>query len=101
MQKAKNYDLNVLFLLQKNIKQCLEARQTLSQKQMISKSEYLDQEKELLETKRLIAQQTSKLSILDSQEKNLKERLNAFQSQKHHEWNDKKKQSEIQLSMLE
>lgn len=100
-QTAKNNDLNVLFLLKKNIEQRLEARQTLSQKQMISKSEYLEQEKELLETKRLIAQQTSELNILVSQEKNLKERLNAFQSQKHHEWNDKKKQSEIQLSMLE
>ncbi|WP_369406897.1 hypothetical protein [Arsenophonus endosymbiont of Aleurodicus floccissimus] len=58
---------------------------------MISKSEYLEWEKELLETKRLIAQQTSELNILVSQEKNLKERLNAFQSQKHHAWNDKKK----------
>ena len=84
-RKKRRIMISMCSFTKKNIKQRLEARQTLSQKQMISKSEYLEQEKELLETKRLIAQQTSELSILDSQEKNLKERLNTFQSQKQHE----------------
>ncbi|CAQ85166.1 MULTISPECIES: HlyD family type I secretion periplasmic adaptor subunit [Photorhabdus] len=100
-QQARKSDINALTKLRQNISQRLKARQTLSEKQVISKVEYLEQEKEFLETERLIAQQNSELHVLQSQYINLEERLNGLKAQKEREWFDKRKQSEVQLVVSE
>ncbi|MDX7997635.1 HlyD family type I secretion periplasmic adaptor subunit [Xenorhabdus sp. Reich] len=99
-QKARGSDLRSLANLRENINQRLQARKTLSQKQVISKVEYLEQEKEFLETERLIAQQKSELGILMTQYKSLEERLKGIKVQKEREWFEKRKQAEMQLSVL-
>ncbi|MDC9613835.1 HlyD family type I secretion periplasmic adaptor subunit [Xenorhabdus khoisanae] len=99
-QKARNSDIRSLSNLRENISQRLQARKTLSQKQVISKVEYLEQEKEFLETERLIAQQKSELSIFQTQYKSLEERLKSTKVQKEREWFEKRKQAEIQLAGL-
>ncbi|WP_434525503.1 HlyD family type I secretion periplasmic adaptor subunit [Photorhabdus asymbiotica] len=100
-QQARKSDINALTKLRQNISQRLKARQTLSEKQVISKVEYLEQEKEFLETERLIAQQNSELHVLQSQYINLEERLNGLKAQKEREWFDKRKQAEVQLVVSE
>ncbi|WP_350304915.1 HlyD family type I secretion periplasmic adaptor subunit [Photorhabdus viridis] len=100
-QQSRKSDLNALTKLRQNISQRLKARQTLSQKQVISKVEYLEQEKEFLETERLIAQQNAELHVLQSQYISLEERLNSLKTQKEREWFDKRKQAEVQLVVLE
>ncbi|KAA1190682.1 HlyD family type I secretion periplasmic adaptor subunit [Photorhabdus heterorhabditis] len=100
-QQARKSDINALTKLRQNISQRLKARQTLSEKQVISKVEYLEQEKEFLETERLIAQQSAELNVLQSQYINLEKRLNSLKTQKEREWFDKRKQAEVQLVVLE
>ncbi|WP_036774520.1 HlyD family type I secretion periplasmic adaptor subunit [Photorhabdus australis] len=100
-QQARKSDIHALTRLRRNISQRLKARQTLSEKQVISKVEYLEQEKEFLETARLIAQQSAELNVLQSQYINLEERLNSLKTQKEREWFDKRKQAEVQLVVLE
>ncbi|WP_323839332.1 HlyD family type I secretion periplasmic adaptor subunit [Photorhabdus africana] len=100
-QQSRKSDINALTKLRQNISQRLKARQTLSQKQVISKVEYLEQEKEFLETERLIAQQNAELHVLQSQYISLAERLNSLKTQKEREWFDKRKQAEVQLVVLE
>ncbi|MCT8343182.1 MULTISPECIES: HlyD family type I secretion periplasmic adaptor subunit [Photorhabdus] len=100
-QQSRKSDINALTKLRQNISQRLKARQTLSQKQVISKVEYLEQEKEFLETERLIAQQNAELHVLQSQYISLEERLNSLKTQKEREWFDKRKQAEVQLVVLE
>ncbi|MEK9499307.1 HlyD family type I secretion periplasmic adaptor subunit [Photorhabdus sp. P32] len=100
-QQSRKSDINALTKLRQNISQRLKARQTLSQKQVISKVEYLEQEKEFLETERLIAQQNAELNVLQSQYISLEERLNSLKTQKEREWFDKRKQAEVQLVVLE
>ncbi|SFU57736.1 membrane fusion protein, RTX toxin transport system [Xenorhabdus koppenhoeferi] len=99
-QKARDSDIQSLSHLRENISQRLQARKTLSQKQVISKVEYLEQEKEFLETERLIAQQKSELSILITQYKSLEARLKSVKVQKEREWFEKRKQAEMQLAVL-
>ncbi|CCW31252.1 RTX toxin ABC transporter protein RtxD [Xenorhabdus nematophila F1] len=99
-QKARNSDIRSLTNLRENISQRLQARKTLSQKQVISKVEYLEQEKEFLETERLIAQQKSELGILIAQYKSHEGRLKSTKVQKEREWLEKIKQAEMQLSLL-
>ncbi|MBI6549848.1 HlyD family type I secretion periplasmic adaptor subunit [Xenorhabdus lircayensis] len=99
-QKARNSDIQSLTNLRENISQRLQAQKTLSQKQIISRVEYLVQEKEFLETERLIAQQKSELGILMTQYKTLEERLKGIKVQKEREWFEKRKQAEMQLSVL-
>ncbi|OTA18703.1 RTX toxin transporter RtxD [Xenorhabdus beddingii] len=99
-QKARNSDIRSLTHLRENISQRLQARKTLSQKQVISKVEYLEQERELLEAERLISQQKSDLGILVTQYKSLEERLKGVKVQKEREWFEKRKQAEMQLSVL-
>ncbi|MBD2793478.1 HlyD family type I secretion periplasmic adaptor subunit [Xenorhabdus sp. 42] len=99
-QKARNSDIRSLINLRENIYQRLQARKTLSQKQVISKVEYLEQEKEFLETERLISQQKSELGILLTQYKSLEERLKGLKVQKEREWFEKGKQAEMQLAVL-
>ncbi|EYU16357.1 HlyD family type I secretion periplasmic adaptor subunit [Photorhabdus aegyptia] len=100
-QQSRKSDINALTKLRQNISQRLKARQTLSQKQVISKVEYLEQEKEFLETERLITQQNAELNVLQSQYISLEERLNSLKTQKEREWFDKRKQAEVQLVVLE
>ncbi|MCA6219204.1 HlyD family type I secretion periplasmic adaptor subunit [Photorhabdus antumapuensis] len=100
-QQSRKSDINALSKLRQNISQRLKARQTLSQKQVISKVEYLEQEKEFLETERLITQQNAELNVLQSQYISLEERLNSLKTQKEREWFDKRKQAEVQLVVLE
>ncbi|TNH42381.1 HlyD family type I secretion periplasmic adaptor subunit [Photorhabdus luminescens] len=100
-QQSRKSDINALTKLRQNISQRLKARQTLSQKQVISKVEYLEQEKEFLETERLITQQNAELNVLQSQYLSLEERLNSLKTQKEREWFDKRKQAEVQLVVLE
>ncbi|MBS9437882.1 HlyD family type I secretion periplasmic adaptor subunit [Photorhabdus noenieputensis] len=100
-QQSRKSDINALTKLRQNISQRLKARQTLSQKQVISKVEYLEQEKEFLETERLIIQQNAELNVLQSQYISLEERLNSLKTQKEREWFDKRKQAEVQLVVLE
>lgn len=99
-QKAKNGDIQALTNLRENINQRLQARKILSQKQVISRVEYLEQEKELLETQRIITQQKAELGILMTQYKSLEERLKGINTQKEREWFEKKKQAEMQLGVL-
>ncbi|CDG22046.1 RTX toxin ABC transporter protein RtxD [Xenorhabdus poinarii G6] len=99
-QQARNSDIHSLSHLRENISQRLQARKTLSQKQVISKVEYLEQEKEFLETERLIAQQKSEFGILMTQYKSLEERLNSLKAQKEREWFEKRKQAEMQLAAI-
>ncbi|WP_445374203.1 HlyD family type I secretion periplasmic adaptor subunit [Photorhabdus tasmaniensis] len=100
-QQSRKSDINSLTKLRQNINQRLKARQTLSQKQVISKVEYLEQEKEFLETERLIAQQNAEFHVLQSQYISLEERLNSLKTQKEREWFDKRKQAEVQWVVLE
>ncbi|MDC9596378.1 HlyD family type I secretion periplasmic adaptor subunit [Xenorhabdus anantnagensis] len=99
-QKARSSDIRSLTNLRENINQRLQARKTLSQKQVISKVEFLEQEKEFLETERLIAQQKSELNILMTQYKSLEERLKSIKVQKEREWFEKRKQAEMQLAVI-
>ncbi|KLU14826.1 MULTISPECIES: HlyD family type I secretion periplasmic adaptor subunit [Xenorhabdus] len=100
-QQARNSDIRSLTNLRTNINQRLQARKTLSQKQVISKVEYLEQEKELLETDRLIAQQKSELDILMSKYKSLEQRLQGTKITKEREWFEKRKQAEIQRALTQ
>ncbi|CDL79442.1 HlyD family type I secretion periplasmic adaptor subunit [Xenorhabdus cabanillasii] len=99
-QKAKESDIKALTNLRQNISQRLQARKTLSQQKVISRMEYLEQEKELLETERLLTQQRSELNVQMTQYKSLEERLKSLNAQKEREWFEKRKQAEIQLAVL-
>ncbi|MGR5146434.1 HlyD family type I secretion periplasmic adaptor subunit [Photobacterium alginatilyticum] len=99
-QAARQSDIDALTGLTKNISQRLEARKTLSQVKVIGKVEYLEQEKELLEAERLVAQQQAELNVLKSQYHSLEERLGGFRFQKQREWLEKRKQAKLQLTSL-
>ncbi|MDC9593663.1 HlyD family type I secretion periplasmic adaptor subunit [Xenorhabdus sp. IM139775] len=99
-QTSRNSDIRSLIHLRDNINQRLLARKTLSQKQVISKVEYLEQEKEFLETERLIAQQKSELGILVTQYQSLEARFKGVKIQKEREWFEKRKQAEMQLAVI-
>ncbi|MBD2784708.1 HlyD family type I secretion periplasmic adaptor subunit [Xenorhabdus sp. DI] len=99
-QASRNSDIRSLTQLRDNINQRLLARKTLSQKQVISKVEYLEQEKEFLETERLIAQQKSELGILVTQYQSLEARFKGVKIQKEREWFEKRKQAVMQLGVI-
>jgi len=100
-QAARRGDMASLTILLANIRPRLLARQTLSQSQAISRVEYLEQEKELLETQRQLAQQRAELKVLQSQQQSLQERLAGFKAQKQREWIEKRQQAQLQLTAIE
>ncbi|MFM1687351.1 HlyD family type I secretion periplasmic adaptor subunit [Aeromonas salmonicida] len=100
-QAARRGDMASLTILLANIRPRLQARQTLSQSQAISRVEYLEQEKELLETQRQLAQQRAELEVLQSQQQSLQERLAGFKAQKQREWVEKRQQAQLQLTAIE
>ncbi len=67
---------------------------------MIGHVEYLEQEKELLEAQRQVAQQRAELEVLKSQYESLEERLTGFKAQKQREWLEKRRQARLQLASL-
>ncbi|WP_036801923.1 HlyD family efflux transporter periplasmic adaptor subunit, partial [Photobacterium marinum] len=99
-QAARQSDINALTGLTENISQRLAARKTLNQVKVIGKVEYLEQEKELLEAQRQVAQQQAELDVLKSQYRSLKERLAGFLAQKQREWLEKRRQAKLQLTAL-
>ncbi|KFN21055.1 hemolysin D [Aeromonas bestiarum] len=100
-QAARRGDMASLTTLLANIRPRLQARQTLSRSQAISRVEYLEQEKELLETQRQLAQQRAELEVLQSQQQSLQERLAGFKAQKQREWIEKRQQAQLQLTAIE
>ncbi|MBB1312998.1 HlyD family type I secretion periplasmic adaptor subunit [Aliivibrio sp. SR45-2] len=100
-QDARQSDINALIKLKKNINKRLAARKTLSQNKVIGHVEYLEQEKELLETERQVSQQRAELKILKSQYYSLEERRTNFTAQKQREWLEKRKQAKLQLVGLD
>ncbi|WP_036801937.1 HlyD family efflux transporter periplasmic adaptor subunit, partial [Photobacterium marinum] len=99
-QAARQSDINALTGLTENISQRLTARKTLNQVKVIGKVEYLEQEKELLEAQRQVAQQQAELNVLKSQYHSLEERLSGFRIQKQREWLEKRRQAKLQLTAL-
>ena len=89
--------LKALKALKENIEQRFTLKQTLYIKKFISKIEYLENQKELLEIKRLIKTKDSEYNLLKSQEEQKKQNLNQLEKQKHLEWHDKYKQYESEL----
>lgn len=90
-------DLLSLKKLKENIEQRFILKETLYIKKFISKIEYLENQKELLEIKRLIKIKNSEYNLLKSQERQQNQNLNRLEKQKQLEWHDKYKQYESEL----
>ncbi|WP_422640708.1 HlyD family type I secretion periplasmic adaptor subunit [Vibrio caribbeanicus] len=99
-QSAHQSDIEALDQLRNNISLRLKARKALNQARAISRVEYLEQEKELLETDRQLAQQKAQLKVLQSEHHGLKQRMNSFKAQRKGEWLDKKRQARLTLKAL-
>lgn len=99
-QAARQSDIHALLQLTENISQRLAARKKLNQVKVIGHVEYLEQEKELLEAQRQVAQQRAELEVLKSQYESLEERLTGFKAQKQREWLEKRRQARLQLASL-
>nr|WP_240182963.1 HlyD family type I secretion periplasmic adaptor subunit [Vibrio cholerae] len=97
---ARQSDIHALLQLTENISQRLAARKKLNQVKVIGHVEYLEQEKELLEAQRQVAQQRAELEVLKSQYESLEERLTGFKAQKQREWLEKRRQARLQLASL-
>lgn len=100
-QAARQSDINALMHLTENISQRLAARKKLNQVKVIGHIEYLEQEKELLEVQRQVAQQRAELEVLKSQYQTLEERQTGFKAQKQREWLEKRRQAKLQLAALD
>ncbi|MBF4243609.1 HlyD family type I secretion periplasmic adaptor subunit [Vibrio anguillarum] len=100
-QSSLEVDIRGLKQLVSNITQRLDAQKKLKQQRLIGQVQYLEQEKELLESERALAQQTSQQHVLQKQYLNLEERLKALRAQKAREWQDKSQQAHLQLSALQ
>ncbi|NRA72609.1 MAG: HlyD family type I secretion periplasmic adaptor subunit [Gammaproteobacteria bacterium] len=100
-QAARQSDINALVKLSDNIKLRLDARQALKQLNVISQVELLSQEKELLESQRLVAQQQAELAILRTKSLSLTQQLHSFSARKRREWFDKQKAAQLQIGALE
>ena len=99
-QSAHQSDIEALDQLRNNISLRLKARKALNQARAISRVEYLEQEKELLETDRQLAQQKAQLKVLQSEHHGLTQRMNSFKAQRKGEWLDKKRQARLTLKAL-
>ena len=99
-QVAHQSDIEALGDLRENISLRLKARKTLNQARAISRVEYLEQEKELLETDRQLSQQRAQLKVLQAEHLGLTKRMNSFKAQRKGEWLDKKRQSTLTLKSL-
>lgn len=99
-QSAHQSDIEALDQLRNNISLRLKARKALNQARAISRVEYLEQEKELLETDRQLAQQKAQLKVLQSEHHGLTQRMNSFKAQRRGEWLDKKRQARLTLKAL-
>ncbi len=99
-QVARQSDIDALSALVTNISERLAARQALNQVHVIGKVEYLEQEKELLETQREVTQQTAQLKVLHSQYLSLEEKLSGFKVQQQRQWLEKQRQARLQLTAL-
>ncbi len=99
--RTKQVELKDIDALITNIKKRLTAHHELNQKQIISQKEFLEQERELLITKKEKTTKKSELSILDSQHHSLKDKLVRIKTQKYQEWDEKHKQAEFKYVSLE
>ncbi len=99
-QSAHQSDIEALDQLRNNISLRLQARKALNQARAISRVEYLEQEKELLETDRQLAQQKAQLKVLQSEHHGLTQRMNSFKAQRKGVWLDKKRQARLTLKAL-
>ncbi|MDV5225301.1 HlyD family type I secretion periplasmic adaptor subunit [Providencia rettgeri] len=98
---ARNLELKDINLLIINIKKRLDAHSALNEKKLISQKEFLEQERELLHTKKEKTTKLAELTILDSQYHALQEKLNRLQTQKNQEWYEKYRQSEFKHASAE
>ncbi len=98
---ARNLELKDINLLIINIKKRLDAHSALNEKKLISQKEFLEQERELLHTKKEKTTKLAELTILDSQYHALQEKLNRLQTQKNQEWYEKYRQAEFKHASAE
>lgn len=98
---ARKLELKDVNLLVINIKKRLDAHSALNEKKLISQKEFLEQERELLHTKKEKTMKLSEMTILDSQHHALQEKLNRLQTQKKQEWYEKYRQAEFKHASAE